>query len=555
MRLANDNSARTIMRICALAIVLMASLSANTQAKEPTLTRLFPAGAGQGQTVKVSAGGTFDQWPTTVWVSGRGVTATPEKEKGQLRVVVAADAEIGVHMFRVYDKDGASSLVPFLIERGPEILEAEPNDDPQLPQKIDSNPVVINGRLSKSGDVDGYAFALRKGQKLTVSLQANTVLKSPMDGVLQLVSPAGFVVAQNDDMIGKDPRIVYDVPADGRYIARVFAFPSKPDSTIAFAGGDTYIYRLTVTTGGFLDFAFPFTIPLDCPCQVEAMGTNIPDAARMIKVTDSRDTDIDILVRHDLLTGSAYVRRVGISAAIEAEPNDREHPHKIAAPVSLSGRIDSRNDIDAFAVRLTKGQAYKIAVESRSMNLPLDAVLQIVDASGKILNESDDQGNNRDPELKYTPTADGEYRVVVSDLNRRGGPRYAYLLTIATPVADFRLSLAAERFDAAPGKPTSVIVTIDRKDGFAGPIEITAKDLPSGFSAKPVTSKKGDASEKSVTLSVVADDCACPGAFQIVGKSGTLTHLAELTIPASNTKWTWPWIAVKLVAPDPKKKP
>ena len=49
------------------------------------------------------------------------------------------------------------------------------------------------------------------------------------------------------------------------------------------------------------------------------------------------------------------------------------------------------------------------------------------------------------------------------------------------------------------------MVTIDRKDGFAGPIEVDAVDLPAGVSASPVTSRVGDASAKTVTLKLVGD--------------------------------------------------
>ena len=125
----------------------------------------------------------------------------------------------------------------------------------------------------------------------------------------------------------------------------------------------------------------------------------------------------------------------------------------------------------------------------------------------------------RDPELAFTAPADGDYRVVVRDLNGRGGPRFAYLLRVIAPEPDFALTLAADRFDVTPGKATSVAVTIDRKDGFSGPIEIVAEGLPDGVSASPATSKPGDASAKSVTLELSADGRAHPGPFRVVGRS------------------------------------
>ena len=65
-------------------------------AKPPTLTELFPPGAARGQTVASTASGTFDHWPSKVWIEGGGVEIQAEKEKGKLTVVVAADAPPGL---------------------------------------------------------------------------------------------------------------------------------------------------------------------------------------------------------------------------------------------------------------------------------------------------------------------------------------------------------------------------------------------------------------------------------------------------------------------------
>ena len=50
-----------------------------------------------------------------------------------------------------------------------------------------------------------------------------------MDAVLQVVSAKGFVLAQNNDAVGRDPRIVFEAPTTGTYIVRLFAFPSTPE--------------------------------------------------------------------------------------------------------------------------------------------------------------------------------------------------------------------------------------------------------------------------------------------------------------------------------------
>src|SRR5262249_4284672 len=148
-----------------------------------------------------------------------------------------------------------------------------------------------------------------------------------------------------------------------------------------------------------------------------------------------------------------------------------------------------------------------IRVESRALGRPLDPALRILDPAGKVLAELDDTGRtDRDLERSFTAPADGEYRLVVPDLNGRGGPRFPHLPSVLEPRPDFTRPLTADRFDLTPGKPTKIIVAVQRKDGLAEPIEIVAEDLPAGVTARPSISKPGDASARSASLELSADD-------------------------------------------------
>src|SRR5262249_22269864 len=154
-----------------------------------------------------------------------------------LTVHIAADAVPGTYWIRLHDEHGASALRPFLVGLLPEVQEVEPNDDSKNPQVIATPNVIVNGRLAKDGDVDVYAVEWKKGQTLVASVEAQRTLRSPMDGVLQILTPDGIVQAQDDDYHGFDPQIAFTAPKDGRYLVRLFAFPSDPTAAIKFAGG------------------------------------------------------------------------------------------------------------------------------------------------------------------------------------------------------------------------------------------------------------------------------------------------------------------------------
>lgn len=529
-------SGRALLAVAPLILVTLPAM-----AKDPVLGPLFPAGAARGQTLNLTVSGTLDRWPVRSWADSPALVIRPQKEKGKLTIVVARDAEPGLHWLRLTDAEGASNLRPFAVGTLPEVTEAEPNDDPERPHRLEGS-ATVNGRLGKKGDVDGFSLPLRKGQVLVADLEANRHFGSPMDAVLQVVSAEGFVLDQNDDAIGRDPRIAFEAPADGVYIVRLFAFPATPDSTIAFAGGDAYIYRLTLTTGGFVDYAFPLAVSTPNPAHVEAIGSSIPAAARFLSVADGQGA---AMLSHPLLANTAEVRRVPYATSVEFEPNDAAHPQPVATPVAVSGRIDPPGDRDHFHLRLKRGVNHTLRVESRTLGLPPDPVLRLTDAAGKVVAESDDSGKTPDPELSFAPPDDGDYVAAVRDLNGRGGPNFAYLFSVLVPDPDFGLSLAADHFELTPGKTASVTVIVNRTDGFAEPIEVVAEGLPEGITATPITSKPGDASAKSVTLQLKADECACPGPFRVVGKARQRSRVARASIAGFGAKTDAPWLTIK----------
>jgi hypothetical protein len=176
-------------------------------------------------------------------------------------------------------------------------------------------------------------------------------------------------------------------------------------------------------------------------------------------------------------------------------------------------------------------------------------VLRVLDAGGKVLAESDDTGrNDRDLERSFTAPADGDYRLVVRDLYGRGGPRFAYLLSVLEPRPEFTLSLASDRLDVTPGKATKVAIVVRRLDGLAEPIEIVAEDLPGGLAALPAISKAGDASSGSVDLELSAADRSSPGPFRIVGRTmrePRVTHTATAPIPGFDARTDQPWLTIR----------
>jgi hypothetical protein len=475
-------------------------------AAPPKLNNVFPAGCQRGQSVVMTAAGDFSTWPAQIWADRVGITATAEKDKGKFKIEVAADAAGGVYWLRAYNSDGASVLKAFIVGTLPEVAESEPNDAPNKPQSVEPR-VVVNGKLGKAGDVDAYRVELKQGQTLVASLAANSVLGSPMDAVLQLCelverpnrtrppvssgsseSSAEFeayVVAQNHDAIGLDPQLVFTASRDGAYLVRLFAFPATPDSSVRFAGGDDYIYRLTLTTGAFIDHALPLAVPRE-ESQVLLGGCNLD--ANSHAIVSPLSAEATPLTPPD--GPLAWVWRPDAAGAIALARVDyptRVEPSEVSVPISISGRLGGPGEVDAFAFDAVKNQKLRIRVAAKALGFPTDAVIAVTDADGKTVAEADDTGrDDRDPQLEFTPPADGSYKLLVRDLANRGDLRLVYRVTIEPVQPDFSLALVADSFVLEKDKPLEIPVNIAVRDGLREPIEIRAVGLPPGVTAEPV---------------------------------------------------------------------
>jgi hypothetical protein len=529
-------------------VVVVFSLSLPVFAAPPDVKYLYPSGAQRGQTVEIAATGTFPQWPVQAWVDRPGLTVAASSEKGKLSVTVAADAMPGLYWVRVHDADGASPPCPFIVGSLSEVTEQEPNDHFRKPQRLDRSAVVVNGSLRgrRGEEVDTFGVPLTQGQTLVASFQANSVLASPVDAILQIVSADGFVLAENEDSQGLDPQIVFEAPADGEYLVRAFGFPATPTSRIDFAGDEAFIYRLTVTTEGWIDYTLPMAVERGKSAAVEPHGWNLPDGAARLAV-DPLDESISAAAIVSRMSSAATLFVEPHPAMVEHEPNDRQHPQPIELPRTITGRIDAPSDQDVFGFAAKQGQTLQFRLQSRVLGYPLDAVLDLTDAAGKSLERVDDAGGDRDAELTYRVREDGEYRLVVSDLHRDGGPRFVYLLGAVVGQPDFALSVDSHTFTATPGKPLEISVKIDRRLDFAGEIDLRVLGLPEGLSSSPAKSLPKDGSAKSVKLVVRATTIGYSGPIRIVGEAAgglPVVRTAEATLRGRPQRITDFWLSV-----------
>lgn len=517
----------------------------------PEATYLFPAGGQRGQKLVVTVGGKAPKWPAQVWVDRPGVQVAAREKQGELDVTIAPDAPLGVYWLRLYDADGAAAPRPFVVGGVAEAGEREPNGALAEAQSFDGSPtaVLVNGQLGKSGDVDVFVVPARAGQTLVADFDAQFPLGSPVDAVLQLVSPEGFVAAQSEDQQGLDPRLAFPIDRDGNWRVRVFGFPSTPNQTIGLAGDDSFVYRLTLTTGAFVDFAAPLAVQRGASTKLALAGWNLPPELALLDVQVADDAT-SVTLEHPALANSLRLPALAHECLAPTESAD-DAPREVSMPVTITGAIASRGRRDRYEFAAKAGEIISARIESRGLGFELDPVLALSDVAGKSLVRVDDSPGTRDAQLVHTAAADGLLTLAVTDLHRGGGPRFAYRLTLERGAADFRSASEAQAVELPRGGTASVAVAIERLHGHAEPIHYVAEGLPAGVTAAEVVSAPtGDAAAKvTLQLAAAADAALASGPIRIVGRDAKgVSRVARLAGPGGEAGLVELWLTVREAA-------
>lgn len=113
----------------------------------------------------------------------------------------------------------------------PERREEEPNDEPTA-GAVFAAPVMLNGRIDKAGDVDHWAFDVKKGESLQFAFRARRI-GTPLMPLLIVVDGEGKELQRTESGGG------FTAPADGRYYVRV-------EEQFGPRGGPDFVYRVAV---------------------------------------------------------------------------------------------------------------------------------------------------------------------------------------------------------------------------------------------------------------------------------------------------------------------
>jgi hypothetical protein len=218
----------------------------------------------------------------------------------------------------------------------------------------------------------------------------------------------------------------------------------------------------------------------------------------------------------DVGGGFVTVRTGELAHSFEHEPNDAlQKAVRVEIPAALNGRFEKPEDSDWFRFKVGKDERLVFLTKSRSAGSPCDVFLEVRDAEGKLIAESNPVGA-QDTEFTNKFASAGDYFLVARELAGRGASDFAYQIEVRKFEPAFTLSVDEMKFEAKNGAEFSVPVSCARYD-FNEKVALEFPGLPDGFTFENATIEE---KKTNTTVKIKVPANAAPGtllAFSVIG--------------------------------------
>lgn len=483
-----------------------------------------------------------------------------------VEVTIAPDAEPGRRELRLATPRGVSNPLVFHVGQLPEVcrkpmttcalqvlgkeeLALRKRPDEEIEQSI-TPPCTVNGQVA-SGELNFYRFEARKGQRLVISAAARELIPYIADAVPGWFQPvlavydfSGKELAYNDDFrFNPDPTLLFEAPADGEYIFSI--------SDAIYRGREDFVYRVTIGQLPWITSIFPLGGQAGALKKVEMKGWNLQDARLAMPPKDAPPGVYSVAARKQRYVSNPVPLAIDdLPESLDREANDdAASAQRVTLPVIVNGRMDRAGDWDVFQFSGKAGDRVVAEVTARRLDSPLDSMLKVTDAAGKLLAMNDDcedvgsglNTHHADSYLMLRLPADGTYFVHLGDAARGGGEEYAYRLRISPPRPDFALRVVPSSVSLRGRSSATVSVYAIRKDGFAGEIKLSLKNPPRGLFSSPVTLVSD---QEVAKLSVRSGRPGADGPMALTVEGTALVdgrQIARVAVPAEDRMQAFLW--------------
>jgi hypothetical protein len=465
------------------------------QAGSPDFLHFEPRGGQRGTEIEIKVIGNRLADAEEIVFYDKGLVAkdvkVDEKSAGRVvnaKVVIAPDAQLGLHIARVRTKSGLSYARTFWVSQFPNVLKATDNNLFETPQAVALN-VTIDG-VTKPESADFFAVEAKKGQRLSVEvegLRANSVRGVlGIDPFVGIMNMKRFLLASADDtaLLKQDCFVSVVIPEDGKYIVEVRDSAYQGNARYRAHIGTFPRPTVAYPAGGQAGSEVEFTLLGDPKGAYKFKSTLPATAAERYELFAAQDGQ---------LPPSGNVIRVSAFPNVledESKNNDIKTLDKSAGslPLAFNGILQANGDADLFRFTAKKGQRYLLRAHAKRINSPVDPILQVLNTKGAVLGGNDDADNLADSKYDFTAPEDGDFFVRVTDHLKRGGTDFVYrveseaiasALIVSKPEFEQQNDQARKTMDIPRGGRYATLVNVTRQ-GFRGDTKFEVEGLPAG---------------------------------------------------------------------------
>lgn len=533
------------------AVGLWAKDTPESRKRNPQLLSMTPMGGPPGSSLEFRVRGEDLEGIRSVWLDCDGLTAKVKAVKeikiekarfsrrtyapGQevfLQVDIAEDAAPGAYSLRLLTQWGLSGPVTLVVSRGEVVQEQpEPHQDPESAQLLEL-PANLNGRISRNGEVDFFAFEVLESQELQFEVlvaggilpgspihfrDPELILYEPSQGWFQgkarrletRVESTIFLLPVEGGIL--KPRLLHRFSKPGRYLAAVGSLAQKggpghnyqlriaPVGSSAPQGQDRWTRYRAAHDAPLLDWlerGFGREIQSRRRQQLRARGAGSPGAnpAPTPPGEDRKEPG-----GSHAGPGGQGGSLAGYPSLVESEPDETpESAAAISLPVILEGRIDAPGDLDHFRFAVEAGQRVAFEIQTVDRMFPeLSPWLEVLDASGRTVcsniyrsveNNSAYWQKFLQSKAIHTFEEAGDYILRLRDLtSRQGGKGFTYRVLVRPQVPHIGVVTLAggDHINLVPGEARPLKLTLEREEGLDQMVTLHLENLPPGIQVLP----------------------------------------------------------------------
>jgi hypothetical protein len=453
---------------------------------------------------------------------------------------------------------------------------------------------IINGRISRPGEVDRYRLSVTPGQHWNFEIEAATLQTSQLLGLISVYNTVnGDRLASSDEKIPADPYLALTVPENVKEI-------TVQVEDLLGRGGPNYAYRLQAVQeapGFAIDLLDPHVnVPMNGTAAVEfrllrrgydrQVRIAIPDLPDDLVLNgghvpaDPPGVERSSLPNHFTLTAKEGAKPRSLSLDIWGEAISSETPIRrqaraagmmvgvagvnqkpfrapwlgVSLPMAVVRSIPLSIEVPTRHVRLPQGSEFELnwkLVRTASMTLPIKVdrrptvnIRQINFVKTPEETQSPDHGGVTIKTTLATPAT--TFDLVFDGMVQVDGKSERVVTAPAVTVEVvplYSLKLVSQKLALFPGQKLELVGQVERESSFKGSVKLRFEGLPEHVTSKEVVIPEN---ESQFRLWIEASGEAKPQEIPIRLASAALPSEKEETQPYSVPEIKLPLIISKL---------